>query len=91
MTKKELISIVAENGNMTKKDAAAALDTVVGTIMGILDNKDSVTLAGFGKFYTDNQKARTATNPRTKEKIDVPAKTVPKFKFSPTYKKSFGE
>ena len=91
MTKKELISMVAENGNMTKKDAAAALDTVVGTIMGILDNKDSVTLAGFGKFYTDNQKARTAFNPRTKEKIDVPAKTVPKFKFSPTYKKSFGE
>lgn len=91
MTKKELISMVAENGNMTKKDAAAALDTVVGTIMGILDNKDSVTLAGFGKFYTEEKEARTAFNPRTKEKIDVPAKTVPKFKFSPTYKKSFGE
>lgn len=91
MTKKELISMVAENGNMTKKDAAAALDTVVSTIMGILDNKDSVTLAGFGKFYTEDKEARIATNPRTKEKIDVPAKTVPKFKFSPTYKKSFGE
>ena len=91
MTKKELISMVAENGNMTKKDAAAALDAVVSTIMGVLDNKDSITLAGFGKFYTEDKDAYTANNPRTKEKVNVPARTVPKFKFSKTYKDSFKE
>jgi len=91
MTKVEFINEIAKNGNMTKRDAANALDSVVSTIMAVLDNKGSIKLAGFGTFSVKTTKARTYKNPKTGEPIDKPEKCSPTFKFSKTYKKAFEE
>lgn len=88
MTKKELIAAVAANGNLAKKDAAIAVDAVVSSIMGAIENGDKVQLVGFGTFSTVEQEERERHNPRTGEKITVPAHKVPKFKFSNSFKKT---
>ena len=69
MTKAELINLIAEKGDYSKKDAEKALTTVIDSV--------SETLAN-GEFRERAEK--TAINPRTKEQITVAAKKVPAFK-----------
>lgn len=80
MTKAELINLIAEKGEYSKKDAEKALSSVIGSITEILTNGDKISLVGFGTFEVRDRAAKTAINPLTKEKIDVPAKKVPAFK-----------
>ena len=58
MTKADLVSAVAEAG-MTKKEAAAAVDAVIGAIKGSLAKGEEVRLIGFGTFSVKKRKART--------------------------------
>ncbi len=78
MNKADLVNEVA-NVVSTKKEAQAAVDCVFSTITEALENKETVTLIGFGTFKVDNRKARKGRNPKTGEEIDIKAKTVPKF------------
>ena len=78
MTKADLVAKVAETG-MTKKQAAAAVDTVIDAITGTLKKGDKVSLIGFGTFSVKKRKARTGRNPRTGEAIQIKAKKVPVF------------
>ena len=78
MNKGDLISKVAEVLN-SKKEAQAAVDTLIKSITGALANKDSVTLVGFGTFKVANRKARKGRNPQTGKEINIPARNVPKF------------
>jgi len=80
MTKAELINIIAEKANISKKAANIALDTFVESVTGALKRGDKVALVGFGTFTVAKRKARIARNPRTGETIKVPAKRAPKFK-----------
>lgn len=80
MTKAELINLIAEKGEYSKKDAEKALASVIGSITDVLTNGDKISLVGFGTFEVRDRAAKTAINPLTKEKIDVPAKKVPAFK-----------
>lgn len=80
MTKAELVNLIADKGNYTKKDAEKALSTVTEAITDALIKGEKVTLVGFGSFEVRDRKAKTAINPATKEKIEVPAKKVPAFK-----------
>ena len=64
----------------TKNAAQDAVDTVFDTITGSLKARDDVSVAGFGTFVAKNRAAREARNPRTGEKVHVPATTVPKFR-----------
>lgn len=91
MTKKEFVDIIAEKSDLKKYEAEKALNAVVETIMGKIADGDTVKLVGFGTFYSAKKEASTARNPKTGETVKVPAKTVPKFKFSTTYKKSFAK
>lgn len=88
MTKKDFISAVAKSGNMTKKDAEAATKAVIETIMSIMSQGDEVTFAGFGKFYAVHKEAEVRHNYLTNADTTVPAKYVPKVKFSTVFKKS---
>jgi DNA-binding protein HU-beta len=56
------------------------LDVVFDEISKALSEKKEVTVPGFGKFVAADRKARTGVNPKTGEKINIPATTVPKFK-----------
>ena len=59
--------------------ATRALDTLVDTITTTVAAGDSVTLVGFGTFKPAQRAAREGKNPKTGEKISIPAATVPKF------------
>ena len=85
MNKAEFIAKMAEAGELTKKDAAKALDALLSIIEEELRNGNSVNMLGFGKFSVTQRNARIGHNPKTMEKVEVPAKKVPKFKFSPIF------
>ncbi|MGM0366328.1 MAG: HU family DNA-binding protein [Actinomycetota bacterium] len=79
MTKSELVEAVQEKTGLTKKDVGSVVDATVGAITDALVNGDKVSLVGFGTFQISNRKARTGQNPQTGEKIEIPARKVPKF------------
>ena len=91
MNKKELINSVAETGNVSKKEATAALDMVIETIMSEVAAGNTISLAGFGTFKTKLRDARTARNPQTGETIEVPAKYALTFKPTSTLKAEINE
>lgn len=80
MNKTELINAVAEKAGLTKSQAKAALDATLNTITEALMKDDKVAIIGFGTFGVSEKTARTGINPRTKEKIEIPARKVVKFK-----------
>ena len=80
MTKVELIAAVANEANLTKKDAEAAVNSALNAITNALKEGDKVALVGFGTFEVRERAAKTARNPRTGETINVPACKVPAFK-----------
>lgn len=80
MNKTELINAIEEKANLTKVDAKNALDATLDAIAGALAANDKVALLGFGTFSVQEKDARTGINPRTKEKIEIPARKAVKFK-----------
>lgn len=80
MNKTELINAVAEKAGLTKVDAKNALDATLDAIAEALAANDKVALIGFGTFAVAEKTARTGINPRTKEKIEIPARKAVKFK-----------
>jgi DNA-binding protein HU-beta len=79
VTKSEFVDRIASKASLTKKDAAAAVDAVLDTISDALGRGDDVSFTGFGKFHVQHRKARTGVNPRSGEKVNIPAGRVPKF------------
>lgn len=79
MTKQEFVSRVAEKSGLSKKDAAAAIDAFLDLVTEALKSGDSVTFTGFGKFSPQQRAARQGVNPRTGERVQIPAAIVPKF------------
>ena len=80
MNKTELVAAVAGKADISKKDAAAAVEAVFEAIGDELQKKEKVQLIGFGTFQTSERKARTGRNPQTGESIKIAASTVPAFK-----------
>ena len=80
MNKADLVDAVASSANLTKSDAANAVDAVFDAITGALKEGNAVSLIGFGTFSTSKRAARTGRNPRTGETINIPASNVAKFK-----------
>lgn len=80
MNKTELINAIAEKANLTKVDAKSALDATISAIADALAANDKVAILGFGTFSVQEKEARTGINPRTKEKIEIPARKAVKFK-----------
>lgn len=80
MNKAELISAIAEQSGLSKKDSEKALNSFISIVTEELENKEKVQLVGFGTFETRERAARTGRNPQTKEEIKIAAATVPAFK-----------
>jgi DNA-binding protein HU-beta len=79
MTKSELIDQVADRAHLAKGDAARAVDAVFETVEDALRRGSVVSVAGFGKFHVSNRGARAGVNPRTGERIIIPAARIPRF------------
>ena len=80
MTKTELIAAIAEKTGASKKDSDAALAATIEAITEALKAGDKVSLVGFGTFEAKKRAAREGKNPRTGEKITIPATIAPTFK-----------
>lgn len=80
MTKADLINAIAEKSELSKKDSEKALNAVIAAVTDALVEGDKVQLTGFGTFEVRDKKEKEAINPRTKEKIIVPARKSPAFK-----------
>ncbi|MCR5397428.1 MAG: HU family DNA-binding protein [Lachnospiraceae bacterium] len=80
MNKTELVDAIAKKADLSKKDAAAAVDAFVETVSETLKKNDKVQLVGFGTFQTSKRAARTGRNPQTGAEIKIKASTVPQFK-----------
>ena len=80
MTKAELVQFIAENADLTKADAARALDAMVEGVTKGLKENGKVTLVGFGTFTAKERAAREGRNPQTGETVKIAARVVPGFK-----------
>jgi DNA-binding protein HU-beta len=80
MTKADLVSKIAGDGGITKAQAEKAVDGFVAAVTDALSAGDKVTLVGFGTFSVGARTEREGRNPRTGEKITIPASKVVKFK-----------
>lgn len=80
MNKTELVSQVAANAGMTKKDVEKVVNAFFETVEGTLKSGDKVQLIGFGTFEVRNRQARKGRNPQTGQEINIPATRVPAFK-----------
>ena len=79
MTKQEFVGRVAQRSGLSQRDASKAVDAFLESIQEALQQGDSVSFTGFGKFATSDRKARTGVNPRTGERVEIAASRVPKF------------
>lgn len=86
MNKGELIDTVANKADVTKKQADSIISATIETIMEAVAGDDKVTLVGFGSFEARNRKAREGRNPKTNEKMNIPATKVPAFSAGKLFK-----
>ena len=80
MTKAELVEKVSAQINLTKKQTEVVVNTVFQSITESLAAGKKVELRGFGSFRVRNRNARVGRNPKSGDRVDVPAKRVPFFK-----------
>ncbi len=88
MNKNDLVAAVASNSGLSKADAVKVVDGVFDTVSGALRGGDDVRLVGFGTFSVVDRKASVGRNPRTGERIQIPAARRPKFKAGKNLKQS---
>jgi DNA-binding protein HU-beta len=79
VNKQEFADRVASKSGLPRRDAAKAVDAVLDSITEALKSGEEISFTGFGKFAAAERKARTGMNPRTGERVDIPAARVPRF------------
>ena len=80
MNKTELVAAMAEQADMTKKDAEKALTAFTEVVAKELKKGGKVQLVGFGTFEVAERAAREGRNPQTGETMQIAAAKAPKFK-----------
>jgi DNA-binding protein HU-beta len=80
MNKNDLVTAIAKESKLSKKDSEAALNAFISTVGEAMKKKDKVALVGFGTWEVRSRKERMGVNPRTKQQIKIPATKVPAFK-----------
>jgi integration host factor subunit beta len=80
MTKADLIEDISRAAEMGRKDSELIVDTVFESIIKSLRTGEKIEIRGFGSFRTRDRKSRVGRNPKTGERVEVPAKRIPYFK-----------
>ncbi len=88
MNKNDLVASVADASELSKADAAKAVEATFDSITSALSGGGEVRLVGFGTFSVAQRRASTGRNPRTGEAIQIPASIQPKFKAGKALKDS---
>jgi DNA-binding protein HU-beta len=80
MNRKDLVDAISSKTSKSRKDSDAFLNAFLDSVKKELKKGGSVNLVGFGSFKVVNRPARDARNPRTGEKIKIPARKAPVFR-----------
>ena len=80
MTKADLIEEVSRVVEMTRKESEVIVEAIFDSIVRSLRANDKIEIRGFGSFRTRQRKPRVGRNPKTGERVEVPAKKIPFFK-----------
>ena len=86
MNKTDLVAVMADKADITKKDAEKALNAFLDAVMNAVKDGDKVQLIGFGTFESRKREAREGKNPQTGEKIKIAACNSPAFKAGKGFK-----
>lgn len=84
--KKTLVAFISEISGLSKTISIQVLDETIRFITQSLKDGNDVKLSGFGTFKIYNRPASEGRNPRTRERVKIPAKKLPKFRASPMLK-----
>jgi DNA-binding protein HU-beta len=79
LTKADLIDAVAGGTELSKRQATHVVELIFDEIKRALQSGDRVALTPFGSFVVRTRNAREGRNPKTGERIDIPARAVPAF------------
>jgi DNA-binding protein HU-beta len=91
MNKSDLIDFVKDQAGFSKTDSEKAVNAVFEGIASALKQKEEATFVGFGSFVIVQREAREGRNPRTGEKLHIPASNQVKFRPGKTLKESVGK
>ena len=80
MNKTDIVKKITEGAGISQAEAKKALDATIAAVRDALAKNDKVALVGFGTFSVAERPAHEGINPATKQKIQIPAKKVAKFK-----------
>ena len=88
MNKSELIQAIADEAELSKRDAEDFVDAFVSVVTQTLKDGQDITLVGFGSFHTSQSAERKGRNPKTGEPLTIAARKTPKFKAGTDLKKA---
>ena len=74
------MEIVTRRGDLTRRDGEVIVETVFDSVISALQSGDKIEIRGFGSFRIRQRNPRIGRNPKTGERVEVPAKRVPYFK-----------
>jgi integration host factor subunit beta len=80
LTKADLIEEVLRVTELPRKESETIVETIFDSIIDALQKGDKIEIRGFGSFRTRERRGRVGRNPKTGEKVEVPAKKIPFFK-----------
>ncbi|MCK4695323.1 MAG: integration host factor subunit beta [Candidatus Cloacimonetes bacterium] len=91
MTKADLVRNVSSETGIIRKDVALAVDAFLEAVKDAMKDGKHIEIRGFGTFKLKVRKERIGRNPKTEEKVKVPSRVVPTFKFSRAFKDSVND
>ena len=80
LTKADLVEEVLNVTELPRKESETIVETIFDSIIGALQKGEKIEIRGFGSFRTRERRGRVGRNPKTGEKVEVPAKKIPYFK-----------
>ena len=89
--KPDFVELLAERCEVSKKEATEMYDDVFGVLVDVISEGNEVAIPNLGRVKIVERSARMANNPRTGEKVEVPAKKAPKFQFAKNVKEAVSQ
>jgi integration host factor subunit beta len=80
LTKADLIEEVLRITELPRKESEIIVETIFDSIIQAIQKGEKIEIRGFGSFRTRQRRGRVGRNPKTGEKVEVPAKKIPFFK-----------
>src|SRR5260370_42222346 len=80
LTKADLIEEVLKVTELPRKESETIVETIFDSIILAIQKGEKIEIRGFGSFRTRQHRGRVGRNPKTVEKVEVPAKRIPFFK-----------